>query len=185
MLLLLITTLQKRLCLIDCKDILMNHYLDLLTHIPLNYSGHVYRSPMPFSRYDPSQRVWDGYLANKIRDVFVLAEVHEFPRVAAFDLLGFYRSQGLDVYHYPIPDFQVPKDRKALDVAIEALELRAQAGKPIAVHCLAGIGRTGLFLGCVGKRHLSLGGQQAVQWIREVIPGSLENLLQENYVSDF
>lgn len=180
-----ITTLQNRSCLIDCFENRMKNFPEPLTRIPLNYRGNVYRSSMPFSRYDPHHWVWDAYLAHRVSDVFVLAEFLEFPRPEGKDLLSFYKSHGLEPYHFPIPDFQVPEDRKALDAALEALESRAQLGKRIAVHCLAGMGRTGLFLGCLGKRRMALGGEQAVQWIRELIPGSLETLLQENFVFDF
>lgn len=163
----------------------MGHYPELLTRIPFNFPGHVYRSPMPFSHYDPTNQVWEEYLAQQISDIFVLAENIELPRVDGVDMLSFYRSYGLEAYHFPIPDYQVPVERKDLEIAMAALEIKARAGKNVAVHCLAGIGRTGLFLGCLGKRHLALGGRQAVEWIRQIIPGSLENLLQVNYVFDF
>ena len=180
-----ILTLQYQLCLIDGLDASMNVYPDLLTRIPLDYSGQVYRSPMPFSRFDPSQQVWSEYVAHGICDVFVLAESFELPRVFGVELLDFYQFHGLNAYHYPIPDFQIPADRKTLEVAIETLDSRARAGKNIAVHCLAGMGRTGLFLACFAKRHLDCGGLEAIRWIRSVIPGALENLLQENFVLDF
>ena len=163
----------------------MDNPQGIITRIPFNYQGNVFRSPMPFSRYDPFNRIWKEYMVHKIEDVFVLAESQEFQKHANKDLLDFYKLHGLDAYHYPIPDFQVPRDPGSLETAIEAFEARALEGKNISVHCLAGLGRTGLFLGCIGKRHLNLEGQQVISWIRQIIPGALENPLQEQFVINF
>ena len=156
-----------------------------LTLIPFGYRGNVYRSPMPFSSFDAQNRVWEAYLAAKITDVIILAESHELSSVGGKDLLSFYRSNGLLTHHIPIPDFRVPEDRVSMEAGLNTFESRAVAGMNIAIHCLAGVGRTGLFLSCVGKRHLSLSGQEAIRWIRQIIPGALENPNQENYVLSF
>ncbi len=163
----------------------MDNHKGIITRIPFKYRGSVYRSPMPFSRYDPFNQIWDEYMFHKIGAVFVLAEAQEFQNHANKDLLDVYKRQGLDAYHFPIPDFQVPRDPQLLEAAIVAFEARARGGKNIAVHCLAGLGRTGLFLSCIGKRHLNLGGKQVIQWIRQIIPGALENPIQEQFVIDF
>ena len=140
---------------------------------------------MPFSSFDVQNRVWDAYLAAKITDVFVLTEAHEFSAFGGEDLLSFYRANGLSIHHFPIPDYHVPTNRANLEVGLNTFEILAQAGMNIAIHCLAGVGRTGLFLSCVVKRHLSLSGQEAIEWIRQISPGALENPIQEKFVLEF
>ena len=79
----------------------------------------------------------------------------------------------------------MPADKDVLATAIEDVPDRAQGGGNIVVHCLAGIGRTGIFLACMAKCHLNLDGQQAIDWVRESISGALENPGQEQFVINF
>jgi protein-tyrosine phosphatase len=50
---------------------------------------------------------------------------------------------------------------------------------------MAGVGRTGTFMACMAKRHLSLDGQAAIDWVRQFIPGALESPIQERFVLEF
>jgi len=60
----------------------------------------------------------------------------------------------------------------------------AQAEHNIAVHCSAGIGRTGLFMACLAKRGLGLSGSEALQWIRHSMPRAVETADQQRLVLD-
>lgn len=156
-----------------------------VTHILFPFKGNIYRSPMPFCSYDRFGKVWHQYLENDISFIIVLAESQECRIHTKINLLSFYQSKGLGVYHLPISDFQVPSDRQSLEEAISVVKNKASQGINIAVHCLAGIGRTGLFLGCLGKRCYGYDGLEAITWIRRFIPDALENSLQEKFVMEF
>lgn len=156
-----------------------------VTHIPFPFTGNIYRSPMPFSSYDRFEKVWYQYIENEISFIVVLAESQECRIHAKINLISFYRSKGLDVYHLPISDFQVPPDRHSLEDAITVVKNSASQGINIAVHCLAGLGRSGLFLSCLGKRSYGYDGFEAIAWIQRFIPGALENSLQEKFVIEF
>jgi hypothetical protein len=49
-----------------------------------------------------------------------------------------------ETVHFPIEDFAAPDDREAFAGTVRAVAARLRAGDRIAVHCGAGIGRTGL-----------------------------------------
>ena len=64
-------------------------------------------------------------------------------------------------------DFDVPLDRAGLDRTVDEVIAQARAGKKVVVHCFAGRGRTGLFLGLVARRVLDMQGEEAVIWLRQ------------------
>ena len=50
------------------------------------------------------------------------------------------------------------------------------------VHCLAGVGRTGMFLASLAKLGMGYSSEDAVRWVREYIPGAIEIPEQEQLV---
>lgn len=156
----------------------------MLIEMPFKFPGKIFRSPMPFSYYDRSE-IWDAYKEKAVDLVVVLAEQGEYLVYAGRDLPAFYDSQGLEVLHIPVPDFGVPRDRQVWEDGLSQVARTAHEGKNIAVHCLAGIGRTGTFLACLAKKELGLEGEEAILWVRNTLPGALENGYQEDFVIEF
>ena len=146
-----------------------------LTEFPFGYPGNIFRSPMPFSPFDRLSQTWFEYQEHDVSVVVVLVEQQEYLVRAGRDLPAFYRGENLDVIHFPIPDFQVPGDLTAFKNVIELVDTHARAGKNIGVHCMAGIGRTGIFMACLAKHHLNLNGQEAIDWVRKFIPSAFMN----------
>ena len=81
------------------------------------------------------------------------------------------------------PDFSVPS-QDDLAQAVQHTIAYAQAGQHIAMHCSAGIGRTGLFAAALAKRLWSLPGSEALQWIRRYIPHAVETPAQQRLILD-
>lgn len=69
---------------------------------------------------------------------------------------------GLDVnwQNYPILDFSTPTREHMLEI-LNVIDAQIAGGKTVYVHCLAGIGRTGMVVGCYLVRH-GLSGAQAL-----------------------
>ncbi len=155
-----------------------------MLEMPYLFPGKIFRSPMPFSQFDRAD-VWEAYQENKVDMVVVLAEQSEYLVYARRDLPAFYNSQGLEFLHIPVPDFGIPPDRQAWEDGLTEVVRTAKEGKNIAIHCLAGIGRTGTFLACLAKREMGLDGEKAIRWVRETLPGAMENTYQESFVIDF
>jgi len=76
-------------------------------------------------------------------------------------------------------------DIQLLALVVDAALELAKAGKNVAIHCHAGLGRTGLFAACLARRQLGLDAEEAIQWIRELVPGSIESDEQERVIRKF
>jgi protein-tyrosine phosphatase len=156
----------------------------MLTEIPYSFPGKIYRSPMPFSKFDRTG-VWEDFQLKGVDLVVILTEPQEYLVFAGRDLPEFYSQQGLESIEIPVPDYGLPPDRQAWDQGLQAASRAAGEGKNVVVHCLAGIGRTGTFLACLAKQHIQPDGNKAIEWVRETIPHAMENREQESFVIDY
>lgn len=153
-----------------------------VTELPFGFEGRVLRSVMPFSDFDPSGEAWRAYKDFNVETVIVLAGREECLIHTGMDLLDFYREQGMKVIHVPVLDHASPADQEALDLAVDQAWERARGGSAVAVHCYAGIGRTGTFAALLARRALGMAGDEAITWLRKSVPGALETVAQQEYV---
>ena len=155
------------------------------TEIPLGFPGKVFRSPMPFSQYDVTGNTLCNYREKEINVVVILTEPHEYISQIGRDLPAHYKNEGFDVIHFPIEDFGVPKEKKRFTDAIERVIFLASLGKNIAIHCMGGLGRTGIFIACIAKQQFDFQGSESIGWVRQFIPGAIEVKEQEAFVMDY
>jgi protein-tyrosine phosphatase len=69
-------------------------------------------------------------------------------------------------YHFPVYDFSVP-DHAQLTRTLDKIDESITNGQPVYVHCRAGIGRTGLIVGCYLARH-GISGEAALKAIKQL-----------------
>jgi hypothetical protein len=84
---------------------------------------------------------------------------------------------GLEVRHlrFPFPDFGVPS-QTLMGAALEAVDAALAGGHMVYVHCVGGIGRTGLLVGCYFVRH-GMQSADALRHLRQLYQASLQSLI--------
>jgi len=90
---------------------------------------------------------------------------------------------GLMVVNVPVPDMEPPTDRQ-LDYLIDTIRKANTSGMAVAVHCEAGMGRTGTVLAAYFVSQ-GMSWAEAVERVRELRPGSVETTEQERAVQRF
>ena len=92
-------------------------------------------------------------------------------------------AEGIDWLHVPIEDFDIPS-LEEVDEAVAFICRTLEHGGAVAVHCGAGLGRTGTIIAC----HLVATGmtpEAAVSRVRLARPGSIETSAQEDLVRKY
>jgi atypical dual specificity phosphatase len=92
-------------------------------------------------------------------------------------------EHGIEVHHFPIPDMQAPglAETDALTLHIDE-EIRA--GNCLAVHCKAGLGRTGTIIASYFVKS-GMNPLEAMRKIRCIDPRMIQSQQQEDFIEEF
>jgi hypothetical protein len=84
---------------------------------------------------------------------------------------------GSEVRHirFPFPDFGVPS-QTLMRTALDAVDAALAGDHTVYVHCVGGIGRTGLLVGCYFVRH-GMQSMDALRHLRQLYQASLQSLI--------
>jgi ADP-ribosyl-[dinitrogen reductase] hydrolase len=93
------------------------------------------------------------------------------------------RARGLEWLHLPIRNLSVPGAAWETSWVTAGAVLRRElaAGRGFAMHCYAGLGRTGTIAARLLIEH-GLPSAEAIALVRRIRPGSIETVAQEDYV---
>ena len=90
---------------------------------------------------------------------------------------------GLMAVNVPVPDMEPPSDRQ-LDHVLDTIQKANAADMGVAIHCAAGLGRTGTVLAAYFVAS-GLSPREAVEKVRDLRPGSVETVEQERAIERF
>ena len=92
-------------------------------------------------------------------------------------------SAGLLLVHEPMTDMEAPPQEQ-LDRCVAAIVKAHERKMAMAIHCAAGLGRTGVVLACyfIDK---GLSATNAIARVRRLRPGSIETAEQEDAIMEF
>ncbi|XP_019639025.1 PREDICTED: dual specificity protein phosphatase 23-like isoform X1 [Branchiostoma belcheri] len=90
----------------------------------------------------------------------------------------------LNSIHMKIEDF-TPPTIEQVDRFIHIVESNSRIGEAVAVHCQWGRGRTGTMIACYFVKTRKISGQEAIEEIRRIRPGSIETYDQEKMVIQY
>ena len=69
--------------------------------------------------------------------------------------------------------------------AVDFIHRRITHNEPVLVHCLAGMGRTGVILACYLVKYQKMSASEATERVREERPGSIQSYPQEEIIFQF
>ena len=88
-------------------------------------------------------------------------------------------------YLHVISNDMVVPEFNDLTHAVDFIHRRITNNEPVLVHCLAGMGRTGVVLACYLVKYQNMSADEATQKIREERPGSIQSYPQEEIIFRF
>ncbi|HEX8551525.1 MAG TPA: cyclin-dependent kinase inhibitor 3 family protein [Abditibacteriaceae bacterium] len=119
-------------------------------------------------------------------DVLVpLIEEFEFENLKIGKLRERAAELGMAVVWFPIRDISVPTCMDSFGVLIESLTEHLRAGRTVVVHCMGGLGRTGLVAAACLVALAELSPREAIAAVRRARLGTIQTREQEEYITRF
>ncbi|XP_048506022.1 dual specificity protein phosphatase CDC14A-like [Athalia rosae] len=134
---------------------------DLNWMVPQKFLAFVGPSTELGSVHHPPEHYVEYFKKNKVSAVVRLNK-------KSYDASRFTRA-GITHYDMFMPDGSVPPRR----VLEHFLQLAESTTGPIAVHCKAGLGRTGSLIAAYLIKHYRMSAKEAIAWLRICRPGSV------------
>ncbi len=127
--------------------------------------GRLLAGPYPGSRNDSvAQERIPRFLAAGIKIFLDLTEEGEMPPYT------FWQDEMVEHSRMSIPDFSIPTPERMAQI-LDVIDRAIGTRRPVYIHCLGGLGRTGTVVGCYMVRH-GMSGTDALKTIRLLRKGT-------------
>jgi atypical dual specificity phosphatase len=93
-------------------------------------------------------------------------------------------TRDVNYLHVLSNDMSVPEFNDLVH-AVDFIHRRITGNEPVLVHCLAGMGRTGVILACYLVKYQNMSADEATKKVREERPGSIQSYPQEEIIFRF
>lgn len=113
-----------------------------------------------------------------------LIQEFEFVNVKIPTLRTDAEKLGIHSVWYPIPDGGVPKSPEHVDPLVKEIVEYIRAGDVVVIHCMGGLGRTGLVAACC-LVYIGLAVKEAIKAVRKARKGTVELRVQEEFVAEY
>ncbi|XP_025109161.1 dual specificity protein phosphatase CDC14AB-like isoform X3 [Pomacea canaliculata] len=131
----------------------------------------------------PKSKIENGYPLHAPEAYFPYFRKHKVAAIVRLNKKIYdarrFKDAGFDHYDLFFVDGSVPTDV----IVRQFLELAENSDGAVAVHCKAGLGRTGTLIGCYIMKHYKFTAAEAIAWCRICRPGSIigpqQNFLEE------
>ena len=138
----------------------------IFERIPLDVKGQLYVSPMPYGPYDPKNALLKVYKRHKIEFAIMLVTDEELKKKAKKDLLAIYKKNEIEPIRFPIADYTSP-ELHAFSKTVDQVSGYLRAGARMAVHCNAGVGRTGVMTCCIIRDIMENSAEKAIDYVKQ------------------
>ncbi|MDD2237258.1 MAG: dual specificity protein phosphatase family protein, partial [Kiritimatiellae bacterium] len=105
------------------------------------------------------------YKKNHIEFVVVLVTDSEIKEKARRDLLSIYLKNNMKPIRLPVADYTSPDMHQASKV-VDNVSGYLRAGAHVAVHCNAGVGRSGVMVSCIVRGITNRPAKEAMDYVR-------------------
>jgi protein-tyrosine phosphatase len=133
--------------------------------IPLDVKGKLFVSPMPYGPYDAGNALLKIYKRNRVTFAIMLVTDTELEKKAKRDLLNIYAQNGIQPIRFPIADYTSP-ELHAFSKTVDQVTGHLRTGAHMAVHCNAGVGRTGVMTSCIVRDVTGKTSAEAIEFVR-------------------
>jgi protein-tyrosine phosphatase len=114
-----------------------------------------------------------------------LIEEHEFAALQIANLPDRVTTHGIDMLWYPIRDVSVPTSIEDFAEAVNRIVNALGEGRTVVIHCMGGLGRTGLVAAACLMATTELTPREAIGIVRQTRAGTIQTSEQERYIELF